>query len=144
MAHIHHAHDEGSVEKRRAGRLSTQVSVVVNLLLSTIQIVVGALAHSSALIADGVHSLSDLLADFVVLLSDKHRHEAPDHAHRYGHHRYENAASLALSLLLLGVGLGMLYAAAGKFSHPDTIPTVHTSDLWIGRRALVAKELLFR
>ncbi|KMN35961.1 MULTISPECIES: cation diffusion facilitator family transporter [Chromobacterium] len=144
MAHIHHAHDEGSVEKRRAGRLSTQVSVVVNLLLSTIQIVVGALAHSSALIADGVHSLSDLLADFVVLLAGKHSHKAPDHDHQYGHHRYENAASLALGLLLLGVGLGMLYAAAGKFSHPDTIPTVHTIALWIALLALVAKELLFR
>lgn len=144
MAHTHHAIDGDSVEKRRAGRISTLVSVAVNLILSATQIVVGALAHSSALIADGLHSLSDLIADFVVLLAGKHSHKAPDNDHHYGHHRYENAASLVLGLLLLGVGLGMLYSAAAKFHDPASIPTVHVVALWVALLALVVKEALFR
>ncbi|AUH53680.1 cation-efflux pump [Chromobacterium sp. ATCC 53434] len=133
-----------SAERRQAARSSTLVSVAVNLLLSTLQIIAGAWSHSSALIADGVHSLSDLVADFVVLLAGRHSGKGPDSDHQYGHQRYENGASLALGLLLLAVGAGMLYSAAAKFLHPEQIPAVHSLALWIAALALLAKETLFR
>ncbi|POZ62125.1 cation diffusion facilitator family transporter [Chromobacterium alticapitis] len=140
-----HWQDEtDSAERRRAARVSTLVSSAVNIVLSIVQIVVGAWAHSAALVADGIHSLSDLMADFVVLFAGKHSGKEPDHDHQYGHQRYENAASLVLGLLLLGVGGGMLYSSAHKFMHPEDIPSVHSLALWIAALALIAKESLFR
>ncbi len=148
MSHSHHPIDTRkepeSVERQQAARTSTLVSVVVNIVLSTVQIIVGAWAHSSALIADGIHSLSDLFSDFVVLFAGKHSGKGPDQDHQYGHQRYENAASLVLGLLLLAVGGGMLYSAANKFIHPEDIPSVHALALWIAALALIAKESLFR
>lgn len=133
-----------NAERARAASRSTWVSVVVNLVLSTLQIVAGVLSKSQALVADGLHSLSDLVADFVVLFANHHSQKAADTDHPYGHQRFENAASLVLGLLLLVVGLGMLWSAASKLQNPALIATVHISALWVALGALTAKELLFR
>jgi len=131
-------------DRARAATRSTWVSVAVNLVLSTTQIVVGMLSKSQGLVADGLHSLSDLVADFVVLFASHHSQKGADHDHPYGHQRFENAASLALGLLLLAVGLGMLWSAAAKLQNPGLIATVHVGALWVAGAALTAKELLFR
>jgi cation diffusion facilitator family transporter len=138
-------HDPHSAEERSAAASrSTWVSVGVNVCLSTTQIVVGIMAKSQGLIADGIHSLSDLVADFVVLFANHHAKKDADTDHPYGHQRFETAASLALGVLLIGVGFGMLWSAAHKLQDPDTIPKVHIVALWVAIAALVGKELLFR
>ncbi|SDI61974.1 cation diffusion facilitator family transporter [Pseudomonas panipatensis] len=140
-----HEDDRVSAEERsRAASRSTTVSIVVNLVLSLVQIAVGFFSRSQGLIADGIHSLSDLVADFVVLLANHHSSKAADEDHPYGHQRFENAASLALGGILLAVGVGMLWAAVRKLEYPETIATVHATALWVAGTALVAKELLFR
>lgn len=140
-------HDDpraGAAARARAAARCTWVSVAVNCLLSAGQVLAGLLAHSQGLVADGVHSLSDLLADFVVLFANHHSHKAADEDHPYGHHRFENVASLALGALLLAVGVGMLWAAVHKLQDPDGVPRVHAVALWVAAAALVAKESLFR
>jgi cation diffusion facilitator family transporter len=131
-------------QRAAAASRSTWVSVVVNVLLSSVQIVVGIGAKSQGLVADGIHSLSDLVADFVVLLAGRHSQKDADEDHPYGHQRFENAASLALGLLLIVVGVGMVWSAVGKLQTPESIPTAHAAALWVALAALVSKELLFR
>ena len=131
-------------ERAAAASRSTWVSVVVNLVLSTVQIVVGVWAKSQSLIADGIHSLSDLVADFVVLFANHHSQKDADENHPYGHQRFETAASLVLGLLLLAVGVGMVWSAVVKLENPESVPQVHSVALWVAGGALVGKELLFR
>ena len=131
-------------QRAAAATRSTWVSVAVNVVLSSLQIVVGIVAASQGLVADGIHSLSDLVADFVVLVAGRHSQKDADEDHPYGHQRFENAASLALGLLLLGVGVGMVWSAVGKLQTPESIPTAHAAAWWVALAALVAKELLFR
>ena len=131
-------------ERASAAKLSTWVSVVVNILLCTAQILTGIFAKSQALIADGIHSLSDLIGDFVVLFANHHSQKDADQEHPYGHQRFETAASMVLGALLIIVALGMLWAAFEKLKNPEDIPTVHGAALWIVGIALVSKELLFR
>ena len=133
-----------AAERARAASRSTWVSVGVNLALSLTQVVVGLLARSQGLVADGVHSASDLVADFVVLLASHHSRKDADADHPYGHHRFETGASLALGLLLLIVGAGMLWAALGKLEAPGEVPRVHGVALWVAGATLLAKEGLFR
>lgn len=130
--------------KAAAAARSTWVSVAVNSGLSSLQIAVGVLARSQGLVADGIHSLSDLIADFLVLFVSLHSKQAADDKHPYGHQRFENAASLALGVLLAAVGIGMLWSAIGKIENPGSIPKVEITALYVAGCALVAKELLFR
>ena len=136
--------DEQTPAKEAAVKRSTWVSVFVNLGLTISQVVAGMVSGSQGLIADGIHSLSDLLADFVVLAAAHHSKQLADEQHQYGHHRYENAASLVLGLLLLGVGIGMTWSAVGKLRDLDMIAPVQVVALWVALGALVVKEGLFR
>ncbi len=131
-------------ERAAAASRSTWVSVAVNLLLTVTQIVAGVLSRSQGLVADGIHSLSDLVADFVVLLASHHSKKDADDEHPYGHQRFETAASLALGVLLLAVGAGMLWSAVHKINAPESVPEVHVVALWVALGALLAKEMLFR
>jgi len=133
-----------ALQRQQAASRSTWVSVVVNVLLTITQIMVGLVSGSQGLVADGVHSLSDLVADFVVLFASHHSRKGADTDHPYGHQRFETAASLALGLLLLAVGVGMLWAAFKKLEEPDLVPKVQMIALWVALAALVAKEMLFR
>lgn len=131
-------------ERAAAASRSTWVSVGVNIVLSTAQIGAGILSKSQGLIADGIHSLSDLVSDFVVLFAGHHSKKDADVDHPYGHQRFETAASLALGLILLAVGVGMLWSAILKLQSPETVQQVHISALWVVGGTLIAKELLFR
>ena len=137
-------HDLRSPLNAQAAKRTTLVSVVVNIVLSVLQIVTGWVSGSQALIADGIHSLSDLVSDFVVLFAGHHSKAEPDADHHYGHYRYENAASLVLGVLLLAVGVGMLWSAVNKMIHPAALVQVHSIALWVALIALVSKEILFR
>lgn len=130
--------------RSQAGRKSTWVSIVVNLVLTAVQIVIGLFSGSQGLVADGIHTLSDLVSDFVVLWAARHSGKGPDADHAYGHQRYENAASLVLGMLLLAVGVGMLWAALEKIQAPQSAQSVHVIALWVALGTVVAKESLFR
>jgi cation diffusion facilitator family transporter len=131
-------------ERKAASSRSTWVSVAVNAGLTFSQIAAGIVSHSQGLISDGIHSMSDLVADFVVLAAGHHSRKEADEEHPYGHQRFETAASLALGLLLLAVGLGILWSAIRKLEAPATIQRVHVVALWVVGAALIAKESLFR
>lgn len=131
-------------QMQQAAKRSTWVSVVVNTILSALQIAVGFFAQSQALIADGIHSLSDLLSDFVVLIAGRYSVKEADEGHPYGHRRYENAASLVLGVLLLSVAVGMIFRAVEKFAEPNAIAQVHSIALWVALLTLLMKEALFR
>ncbi|MDR3369273.1 cation diffusion facilitator family transporter [Rhodoferax sp.] len=140
----HEENARTAAERAAATSRSTWVSVVVNVLLSATQIAIGILSKSQGLIADGIHSLSDLVADFVVLFASHHSKKDADEDHPYGHHRFENAASMVLGVLLLVVGIGMIWSAFMKLRNPESIAQVHAMALWVAGIALVAKESLFR
>jgi cation diffusion facilitator family transporter len=132
------------IRKRKIANKSTWVSVVVNFFLVLFQIIVGFFSKSSALIADGLHTLADMLSDLVVLITSSKSLSPPDDDHNYGHQRYENAVSLFLGVVLLGVGLAMIWAAARKLEQPSLIAPVHKVALFAAVSCLVIKELLFR
>lgn len=144
MAQHNFENDNKYHQRSEQARRSTLVSVVVNIFLSALQIAVGIYSGSQGLIADGMHSFSDLLADGVVLVANKKSRRPSDYDHHYGHWRYENGASLVLGAILVLVGVGMLWSAAGHLAQPQTIPPVHSVALWMALTALVVKEGLFR
>ncbi len=143
--HLHPTIEQPETPERHlAAKRTTMVSVIVNVILSAVQITAGLFSASQGLVADGIHSLSDLLSDFVVLLANHQSKKAADEDHQYGHLRYENAASFVLGMFLLVVGVGMLWSAVIKIQNPDQIPTVHAVAIWVALFGLVAKESLFR
>lgn len=140
----HHAHRHGSVSRHAEARNVTWVSVVVNVVLTALQIVVGMLAYSQSLIADAMHTLSDIVADGFVLYANRKGAEVADQEHPYGHGRYETAASLVLGVLLATTGCGILITAAERLSNLNSVPPVGVAAMWAAVFTLLTKEALFR
>lgn len=143
------SHDHAAISYDDPGRhamanRSTWVSVVVNTLLTVLQIVAGFFSHSQSLIADGMHSLSDLVCDFLVLVASHHSKEPADEGHPYGHGRVETAASFVLGAILAATGGAIMVAAAVKLQNTENLPPVAPLALWVALIALIAKEGLFR
>lgn len=139
--------DKGTVnqtERQKVAKRSTWVSVLVNILLTVFQFIVGIFAQSQALIADAIHSLSDLISDGIVLFANKHSSKGPDSDHQYGHLRFETAATFAIGVILVVVGLGMLWRSLVYMQDPAQIPIVKPIAFFIALLAIVSKESLFR
>ncbi len=131
-------------ERFAAARKSTWVSILINLLLTVLQVVAGYFGRSQSLMADGMHSLSDLLADIMVLFANRHGNRIADAEHPYGHARIETAATLILGVALAGLGVALLVAAGMRLQHPEDVQPVHPFTFWIALIALAAKEGMFR
>jgi cation diffusion facilitator family transporter len=127
-----------------AARKSTWVSILINLILTILQVVAGFFGKSQSLMADGLHSFSDLVADVLVLFANRHGNRHADANHPYGHARIETAASLILGISLAALGIALLVSAGLRLQYPEQLQTVHPFTLWIALIALAAKEGLFR
>jgi cation diffusion facilitator family transporter len=150
-AHAHnHSHDKSAAfepahpARFAAARKSTWVSIVINLLLTVVQVLAGFFGKSQSLMADGMHSFADLLSDVLVLFANRHGNKHADANHPYGHARIETAASLILGASLAALGVGLLIAAGMRLQHPEQVQAVHPFTLWVALFALAAKEGMFR
>ena len=125
----------------------TIVGFFVNLLLTAAKLAAGIIGRSSAMVADGVHSLSDFATDIVVIAFVNISGQESDKSHRYGHGKYETFATLIISLVLFGVGVGILINGTeqiiasldGKLlDRPGAIA------FWAAIVSIVSKELLYQ
>jgi cation diffusion facilitator family transporter len=118
-------------------------SIVLNLVLMTLQIVMGRSTHSDGLLADGVHTLVDLIADALMLAAFSLNARPP--GRRYDvRGSYDAWAALAVGGLLMVTGVEMLWHASqwlGSVPHPFR---VDMAALWVAVFALLAKETLFQ
>ena len=102
-------------------RRVTLVGAGVDLVLALAKIGGGFAAQSQSLIADGVHSASDLVTDLLVLLAAKLARGKPDADHPYGHERIETAATVALGVVLIAVGVGIALDSFRRLFHPEEL-----------------------
>ena len=87
----------------------SNISIVVNVLLSAIKFVVGVIANSGAMISDAIHSVSDVFSTIIVMIGANAAAKDPDQEHPYGHDRMECIAAIVLAIVLFitGIGLGI-------------------------------------
>jgi cation diffusion facilitator family transporter len=86
-------------------------SVILKGLLAAGKLAAGLYTGSGALIADGWHNLADLLTGLVAWISFRYAKRPPDADHHYGHGNAESLAGLAVGIVLVATGAGVLWQA---------------------------------
>ena len=107
--------------KAAYGTLAARVGIVANLLLSGTKFAAGFFAGSAALISDAANNLSDILSSLVSLVGFKLAAKPADEKHPFGHGRYEYIVSLAISFLVLIMGVDLLKNGIAKIIHPAPV-----------------------
>ena len=90
------------------GNLACIISVICNLLLLAGKETVFTLSGSVSITADGLNNLSDASSNLVSLVGFKLGARPADSQHPYGHARYEYLAGLAVSVMILVIGVELL------------------------------------
>lgn len=135
---------EPDATRARQTQRGALVGGIVNFGLALMQIAVGVWTNSQGLIADGFHSLADLVGDVVVLSAARASQHPPDLDHPYGHHRFENAATMLLSALLFGAAVGIAWRSLSLLQTSYGVTQVGYGALVVALAALFVKESLFR
>ncbi|CDN32658.1 Cobalt-zinc-cadmium resistance protein [Mucinivorans hirudinis] len=124
----------------------TIVGSVVNVVLSVGKLAAGIVGRSGAMVADAVHSMSDFVTDVIVLIFVKLSSKPKDKNHDYGHGKYETLAGVIISLILIGVGVGILvdnFWVIRNVWYGEQIPEPGMIALWAAVVSIGAKEALY-
>ena len=103
------------------GILCGAVGIGLNLLLFLGKFFAGALSGSVAITADAFNNLSDAGSSVVTLLGFRIAAKAPDPGHPFGHGRAEYLSGLAVSMLILLMGVELAKESLNKILHPALV-----------------------
>lgn len=103
------------------GILCSVLGIVLNLLLVAVKMIAGIFSGSVAVIADAVNNLSDAASSLITLLGFWLGGKAPDPEHPFGHGRMEYLAGLAVSVLILYMGVELLTSSIQSLLAPVAV-----------------------
>ena len=103
------------------GILCGAVGIGLNLLLFLGKFFAGTLSGSIAITADAFNNLSDAGSSVVTLLGFRIAAKAPDPGHPFGHGRAEYLSGLAVSMLILLMGVELAKESLNKILHPALV-----------------------
>jgi len=107
-------------DEKKISYLSSVINIASNCLLFLIKIITGIIIGSIALIGDSIDSLFDVIIATVMLIGFFVAFKPPDKEHPFGHGRFENIATIILSMLLILSGAILAYESFSRiFAHPE-------------------------
>lgn len=130
--------DRGAV-----GALSGGVGIAVNILLFLGKLLAGILSGSVSIVADAMNNLTDASGSVLTLIGFRLAGKPADAEHPYGHARYEYVSGLAVSAMILLIGVELGKTAVGKMIHPQPVAlTLLTGGILVA--SIAAKLWLYR
>lgn len=134
---------EDPVVRERYGMLAGGVGLVLNLLLFAGKLIAGLISGAISITADAFNNLSDAASSVVTLIGFRLAGQDPDREHPFGHGRAEYLAGLAVSVLILLVGVELGRSSFEKILRPEEVEFSWLSagvlacsilvKLWMGR-----------
>lgn len=117
--------DRGNVSspavRRAYGMLCSLTGIFLNVLLFAFKYAAGTLAGSIAVTADAFNNLSDAGSSVITLLGFRLAAKKPDPGHPFGHGRIEYISGVAVSLVIIVVGVQLGLESVEKIRNPEPV-----------------------
>lgn len=114
--HHHHHHNAHDTTGRRL-----LLTLVLNVVIPTVQIIGGLMANSMALISDASHNFSDSLALFFAYIANRVSRKEATVTHTFGYQRAEILAAVVNVGLLVAASGIILYEAGLRLFTPEKV-----------------------
>ena len=111
----HHSHRQ----ENPSGRLL--ISILLNGLITLVEIGGGIFSNSLALISDAIHNLSDTLALILAWLANKFSGKKPNARRTFGYKRFEILSAFLNASILTAISIYLIYEAILRFLHPEPV-----------------------
>ena len=109
----------GNIKVREAyGTLGSITGIIVNLILALSKYFAGILSGSISVTADAINNLSDAGSSIISLIGVKLSAKPADKGHPYGHGRVEYNSALAVSFVVLLMGIELFRSSVDKIINP--------------------------
>lgn len=105
--------------REKCGSAAGAVGIVTNLLLFVIKLAAGLLSHSVAILADAVNNLTDSGSSIITMVGFHLAAKPADEEHPYGHARLEYLSGVAVSFIVLFLGLQLGLSSVEKIKTPE-------------------------
>ena len=128
---------EDSKVRAAVGQLAGIVGILCNILLFSGKLAVGLFTGSVSITADAMNNLSDATSSVVTMLGFRLAERPADEDHPFGHARYEYLSGLAVSALILIIGVELGKSSLDKILHPASVDFG-----WVTAAVLVGSILL--
>lgn len=109
--------------RRVYGRISCIMGIVLNVILFGGKYAAGILSHSVAIIADSFNNLSDAGSSVITLIAFQMAGKKSDLKHPFGHGRLEYISGLAVSVMIIIMGVELFRTSVEKIIHPEAVDT---------------------
>ncbi|MEE9213996.1 MAG: cation diffusion facilitator family transporter [Thermodesulfobacteriota bacterium] len=121
----------------------TYFGILINFLLMISKFVGGIIFGSFGLIADAFHTLSDIATDLVLLWGVVVGSKPADSSHPFGHGKFETLSGMVLSVVLIGVGIGIA-TEAGKSLMINSYLTPGIPVILVAIVSVLSKEFIYQ
>ena len=108
-------------QRTKVGQIAGVVGLVSNIVLFLGKFSIGFIANSVSIMADAINSLSDMISSILTLVGFKVAAKPADKEHPYGHERFEYISGLAVSFIIMLVGVQFLQSSFNKILDPESI-----------------------
>lgn len=121
---------------------TTQLGIIISIVLVVVKLVSGKLGSSYALIADATESAADILCSGLLWVGLRLALKPADDKHPYGHGKAEPLAAILIGLFLIGAAALIAYHSIYYINTPHDLPKGFT--LIVLALVVIIKESLFR
>ena len=105
------------------GTLCGAMGIVLNIILFAIKYFAGIISGSIAVTADAFNNLSDAGSSVITLVGIRMASKKPDRDHPFGHGRMEYLSGLAVSVIIILVGVELFRSSIDKIMNPSEVDT---------------------
>lgn len=107
------------VVRRAYGVLMGAIGIALNIVLFIGKYLAGFLSGSVSIMADAFNNLSDAGSSFITMLGFQLAGKKPDPQHPFGHGRIEYVSGLAVSVLIIVMGVEVFKTSIQKILYPE-------------------------
>ncbi|MCC7318014.1 MAG: cation transporter [Bacteroidales bacterium] len=110
----------GHLSGKKEGR-NLLITVVLNIVISTVELIGGLLSNSLALISDALHNFSDGIALLIAYITLKMSKKAPNKQLTFGYKRIQILAAMFNAVTLIAICVFLLVEAFHRLQNPSEV-----------------------
>ncbi len=124
--HEHHHHDH----HHNVSGKNLFIAILLNLIITIIQIIGGVFSGSLALLSDALHNFSDVLTLIIAYIANYLSRKKNTPSKTFGYKRAEIIAAFFNTSVLMAVAVFLIYEAYEKLMNPQNIDSLIV--VWLG------------